>query len=45
MTLAENPWPTYTAAALDNVHREPPVIKRECRAFQQFRQRVQAIEP
>ncbi len=44
MTLAQDSWPTYTGAALDSVRRERREVNRECRAFQRFRQRVQAIE-
>jgi len=44
MTLAQGSWPTYTEAALDSVRRERREINRECRAFQRFRRRIQAIE-
>jgi len=44
MTLSQYTWPIYTDAALDSVRRERREVKRECQAFQGFRQRVQAIE-
>lgn len=44
MTISQYTWPIYTDAALDSVRRERREVKRECQAFQGFRQRVQAIE-